>query len=267
MLVARTCQLYPQATGSVIVGKFFRIMSKWHWPNPVILKQIETGPMRTWNPAIYRGDQGHLLPIITPAYPSMCATHNVTMSTKAIILREMERAGDIVDKIFTKQLQWKHLFEKHKFFTHDYKYYLSIVATTRTKETQHLWSGLVESKVRTLVGDLDYDEHIKIAHPFNKGFERVHSCNSEEDAEAVKKGDLKFRAANTKTETTDSTNDPSHNAVAQDEGDGIKIKAAGAEESGSANQTATWYTTTYYIGLELNEGVFKAMATCPPLRL
>ena len=54
MLVARVCQLYPQATASVIIGKFFRIISKWGWPQPVILKQIEDGPLqvRVWNPKV-----------------------------------------------------------------------------------------------------------------------------------------------------------------------------------------------------------------------
>lgn len=54
MLVARVCQLYPQASGSVIVGKFFRIMNKWSWPQPVLLKQIEDGPlqMKVWNPKV-----------------------------------------------------------------------------------------------------------------------------------------------------------------------------------------------------------------------
>lgn len=56
MLVARVCQLYPHATGSVIVGKFFRIMNKWAWPQPVLLKPIEDGPlqMKVWNPKVGR---------------------------------------------------------------------------------------------------------------------------------------------------------------------------------------------------------------------
>lgn len=56
MLVARVCQLYPHATGSVIVGKFFRIMNKWAWPQPVLLKPIEDGPlqMKVWNPKVSR---------------------------------------------------------------------------------------------------------------------------------------------------------------------------------------------------------------------
>jgi poly(A) polymerase len=54
MLVARVCQLYPQATSSTIILKFFRIMEKWQWPQPVLLKQITTGKLavRVWNPRV-----------------------------------------------------------------------------------------------------------------------------------------------------------------------------------------------------------------------
>lgn len=55
MLVARVCQLYPKAVGSIILGKFFRIIGKWNWPQPVLLKQIEDGPLpdaRIWNPKV-----------------------------------------------------------------------------------------------------------------------------------------------------------------------------------------------------------------------
>ena len=54
MLVARVCQLYPQAAAAVVVGKFFRIMSAWAWPQPVLLKEIESGPLqvRVWNPSV-----------------------------------------------------------------------------------------------------------------------------------------------------------------------------------------------------------------------
>lgn len=55
MLVARICQLYPKATSSTVVLKFFRIMEKWQWPMPVLLKPIEGGPLqaRTWNPKVH----------------------------------------------------------------------------------------------------------------------------------------------------------------------------------------------------------------------
>ena len=61
MLVARVCQLYPHATSSTILDKFFRIIGKWPWPSPVLLKAIEDGPLnaRVWNPKVdmSKGDQ------------------------------------------------------------------------------------------------------------------------------------------------------------------------------------------------------------------
>jgi poly(A) polymerase Pap1 len=38
-----------------------------------------------------RRDQAHRMPVITPAYPSMCSTHNITASTMSIIRNEMLR--------------------------------------------------------------------------------------------------------------------------------------------------------------------------------
>jgi poly(A) polymerase len=58
MLVARVCQLYPKATSSTVVLKFFRIMEKWQWPTPVLLKTPQLQPkgggsnVRVWNPKV-----------------------------------------------------------------------------------------------------------------------------------------------------------------------------------------------------------------------
>ncbi|MCJ1266017.1 polynucleotide adenylyltransferase [Lobaria immixta] len=261
MLVARVCQLYPNATGSVIIGKFFRIIGNWGWPQPVLLKTIEDGPLqvRVWNPKVYNGDRFHLMPIITPAYPSMCATHNITMSTKTIIIRELGRGGDITDKIFLGQLQWKDLFAKHSFFTDGYKYYLSIIAASRSKDAQHVWSGLVESKVRLLVSNLETQGSIQVARPFNKGFDRVHHCKDENEIEAVIGGDLKYQATDIKTETTDANKDPKHNAAAEGGADGMTMPDGSFEVSVNGHEVFSIYTTTYYIGIELVQDATKSL--------
>ncbi|KAL3482013.1 Poly(A) polymerase central domain-containing protein [Aspergillus californicus] len=246
MLVARVCQLYPQATGSVIVGKFFRIMNKWAWPQPVLLKPIEDGPLQM---KIYHGDRFHLMPIITPAYPSMCATHNISLSTKSVILRELQRGGDIVDKIWAKQATWNDLFERHTFFTQDYKYYISITASSKTKEAESVWSGLVESKVRHMVGALDRKATIAVSHPFPKGFERTHLVSSEEEAEAVKNGSLKYQDKGIRTETTDETKDVAHQAAALSGREDTEVPVA--TENAVNGDSRIIYTTTYYLGLEL----------------
>lgn len=187
------------------------------------------------------------MPIITPAYPSMCATHNVSMSTKSVLLRELKRGGDIVDRIFTGQLQWSDLFARHTFFSKDYKYYLSITSSSTNKEAQSVWSGLVESKLRHLVGALDKKASIEVAHPFPKGFERVHVCKDGKQIEAAKSGSTQYQEKGTKTETTDQTNDPTHLAAAQDNTDNMHMP--GLQQS--ADQENHIFTTTYYIGLDL----------------
>lgn len=54
MLTARICQLYPNATASTIVCKFFVIFSRWNWPDPVLLKPIEHGTLDlpVWDPEV-----------------------------------------------------------------------------------------------------------------------------------------------------------------------------------------------------------------------
>ncbi|KAJ5312075.1 hypothetical protein N7508_002905 [Penicillium antarcticum] len=233
--------------------KFFRIMNKWSWPQPVLLKPIEDGPlqMKVWNPKIYHGDRFHLMPIITPAYPSMCATHNISLSTKAVILRELQRGGDMVDKIFMKQLSWNDLFTRHTFFTKDYKYYISITASSKTKEAESAWSGLVESKLRHLVGALDRKPIIAVAHPFPKGFERIHTIANEQQMEAVKNGSTQYQAKGTKTEMTDETKDAVHQAAIQNTLENAEVPEPNESQTKPEPDGHTVYTTTYYIGLEL----------------
>ena len=54
------------------------------------------------------------MPIITPAYPSMCATHNVSQSTFTVMVSEFKRGMDVVEKIFNKEAKWKESNHKHK---------------------------------------------------------------------------------------------------------------------------------------------------------
>jgi poly(A) polymerase len=170
------------------------------------------------------------------------------MSTKAVILRELKHGGDIVDKIFLGSLQWSDLFTRHTFFSQDYKYYLSITSSSSNKDAQSVWSGLVESKLRHLVGALDRKSTIEIAHPFPKGFERIHLCKTDKEIELVKNGSTLYQEKGTKTETTDQTKDPTHVAAAQNEIDNINIPAAYQQNGDDGHKL---YTTTYYIGLEL----------------
>lgn len=190
MLVARICQLYPRAVGATIVNRFFYIYTRWNWPQPVMLTPIEDGPLqvRVWNPKLYPQDRAHRMPIITPAYPSMCATHNITVSTQKVIMQELQRGNAIVQDIMAGTKKWSHFFEKHKFFSH-YKYYIKVTASTMGSAEQHIvWSGFVESKLRFLVQKLEVTPNIELAHPFNKAFELQLHCADHAEALRIADG-------------------------------------------------------------------------------
>ncbi|XP_043929547.1 poly(A) polymerase alpha [Protopterus annectens] len=136
MLVARTCQLYPNAIASTLVHKFFLVFSKWEW----VVKLV--------NPS----DRYHLMPIITPAYPQQNSTYNVSISTRMVMVEEFKRGLAITDEILQNKAEWSKLFDAPNFFQ-KYKHYIVLIASAPTVK-QHLeW---VSTKLSTL-HDCSYD--------------------------------------------------------------------------------------------------------------
>ncbi|GAA5878168.1 hypothetical protein JCM3774_004317 [Rhodotorula dairenensis] len=197
-------------------------MHQWQWPAPVLLKPIEEGPLQVpvWNPKLYPSDRSHRMPIITPAYPSMCSTHNVTLSTQQIMTAEFKRAAEIVDKVFVGTAKWAELFQPHDFFS-KYRYYLQITASSSNADVQLKWSGTVESRIRQLVMKLEYVDTLLLAHPFVKSFDRTNYCLNEEEQRAVSIGEVPVEVEK-RTEKD------------LKEGEGGVV-----------------YTTTFYIGLQI----------------
>ncbi|XP_040407365.1 poly(A) polymerase gamma isoform X1 [Cygnus olor] len=165
MLVARTCQLYPNALASTLVNKFFLVFSKWEWPNPVLLKQPEESNLNlpVWDPRVNPADRYHVMPIITPAYPQQNSTYNVSTSTRAVMVEEFKHGLAVTNEILQGKLDWPKLLEPPNFFQ-KYKHYIVLTASTYTEEHHLEWVGLVESKIRVLVGNLERNEFINIAH-------------------------------------------------------------------------------------------------------
>jgi poly(A) polymerase len=46
--------LYPNAAPNVVLARFFSIYSRWRWPTPVLLRELDGGanPQRVWNPQL-----------------------------------------------------------------------------------------------------------------------------------------------------------------------------------------------------------------------
>ncbi|KAM9599646.1 poly(A) polymerase gamma-like [Morphnus guianensis] len=171
VLVARTCQLYPNALASTLVNKFFLVFSGWEWPKPVLLKQQEESNLNlpVWDPRVNPSDRYHVMPIITPAYPQQNSTYNVSTSTRAVMVEEFKHGLAVTNEILQGKSDWSKLFEPLNFFQ-KYKHYIVLTASASTEEHHLEWVGLVESKIRVLVGNLERNEFISVAHVTPQSF-------------------------------------------------------------------------------------------------
>lgn len=166
---ARICQMYPNMCSYDIVCKFFEVFSTWKWPQPVqISSNIDHNyNFKIWDPKTYPADKYHKMPVITPVYPSMCSTYNVTQSTFNVMNYEFLRGFEICKSEFNldKLFEYSAYFRKYKRFIE--------INISATKEFYKMWEGYIESKIRILSTKLENMENINAAVPFPKAFKVV----------------------------------------------------------------------------------------------
>jgi poly(A) polymerase len=118
------------------------------------------------------------MPIITPAYPSMCSTHNVTLSTQSIMTAEFKRGRPKSSRFVRRDLT------DHR-ASYTWQPLKSLIECLQLK-----WAGTVEHRLRQLVMKLEYVDTLVLAHPFIKGFDRINYCIDEVEQRAVSIGEV-----------------------------------------------------------------------------
>ncbi|CAL5215259.1 unnamed protein product [Lathyrus oleraceus] len=173
LLVARICQLYPNALPNILVSRFFRVYTQWQWPNPVMLCEIREDclGLRIWDPRKHPSDKNHRMPIITPAYPCMNSSYNVSSSTLRIMTEEFKRGGEICEDMEAKKkADWDTLFESFPFFE-AYKNYLQIDISAENPDDLRNWKGWVMSRLRQLTLKIERDtDGMLQCHPHPQDF-------------------------------------------------------------------------------------------------
>ncbi|KAK9817001.1 hypothetical protein WJX72_008108 [[Myrmecia] bisecta] len=161
ILVAYICKLYPRGAPSTIVSRFFRVYSQWRWPTPVMIRSIEKDlvlTLQVWDPRENYRDRAHLMPIITPSYPAMNSSYNVSASTLEVMQEEFARGERICSEILASpsdQVDWAKLLEPDNFFD-KYKNYLQVEVVAPNEEDFITWEGWVQSRLRQLVLKVEY---------------------------------------------------------------------------------------------------------------
>ena len=168
ILVAYVSRLYPTASPATLVSRFFKVMASWRWPTPILLRPIERDVslgMPVWDPRENPRDRAHLMPIVTPAYPAMNSSYNVSECTLGAMLDEFRRGDALCGEILapsngratvgaatptTTTTPWQRLTEPYPFFT-SFKHYLQVDISARDAETYEAWEGWVTSRMRLLI--------------------------------------------------------------------------------------------------------------------
>jgi len=136
IMVAIICKIFPNLEPNKLLYYFFEYYMKWDWNyrNPLMLVPVSHEIKFSLSPDLfYRENRDHLMPVLTPAYPAMNSTHNVSHSTKEAMMTEFEKGFKIVEALIkrdevTKQkvypdLSWNRLFKKFHFFS-AYKHFI-----------------------------------------------------------------------------------------------------------------------------------------------
>mmetsp|Transcript_9883 Transcript_9883/g.15206 ORF Transcript_9883/g.15206 Transcript_9883/m.15206 type:complete len:664 (+) Transcript_9883:37-2028(+) len=177
ILVAKVCKQHPDALPSTLLRIFFHTYAHWRWPAPVTLGDIVTTPppgvlpLPVWNPKQNPRDGTHIMPIITPAYPSMNSSYNVGIPQLRRIQMEMCEADQIVASIEAGTSTWSQLYQGNDFFRrHSNFLQINITANNRAEFLE--WFRLCESRLRILIACLESPEYGVQAYPFAKFFDR-----------------------------------------------------------------------------------------------
>ncbi|KAF9405722.1 hypothetical protein HW555_013659 [Spodoptera exigua] len=164
MLVAYTCQLYPDSLPSTLVHKFFCVLAQWKWPQLARQKHSKAITMFPfWDSAVDVSHFFESMRIVTPLYPEHTSTFNMSKSTRTIVMEEIKIGLTATVDILLNKRGWADLFESTEFFS-QYKYYLVLMASFVSPEDQLQGRELVESKIPNLIQSLDGNSQISLAH-------------------------------------------------------------------------------------------------------
>lgn len=157
ILVARVCQLYPNAAPSMLVYSFFQLWSAWQWTTPVMLVPIvdEGLPgMRVWDERVNKAERYQLMKILTPAYPAQNSTFNVSVSTLEVLKAEFKRGKEVTKMILLNTAKWEQLWCSLNFLE-KYKHYLMVTISAKNEDDFKKWEGWVGSRIKLLIQGIE----------------------------------------------------------------------------------------------------------------
>lgn len=146
LMAGYICLCYPNACASIIIARFFSTFRHWPDRKPVKLTATKTGGAlshKVWAPKKKKKrDAGAILPILTPSYPSDNAGFNISVCSKSILDKELERGHWIILACDTKPLDLDKLAAPLPFLSAvAFTTYVKITVAASNQAELAAWSG------------------------------------------------------------------------------------------------------------------------------
>lgn len=162
--MAYTCILYPKASTTRLLLRFFRTLRSFPWPQALYLCEVQEDSvgLKVWDKwkhadDIMKGDpRAECMPIITPAYPAMNSSFSVSLATREVLLEEFIFAENVCKILSTNvscPAEWANLLTPYPFFT-TFKNFLKIEVSAVNYEELKKWDGFVQSRIRNLTNEI-----------------------------------------------------------------------------------------------------------------
>ena len=108
--------------------------------------------------------------LLTPSYPSYNAAYTLTASSFYCIVQELELGYKITKDIIEGSQEWQELFLDIDFFQ-SYRYLINVTIQASSINEYETWQGLVFSRIKFLLQDIECNYPRPIAVIYSKPFD------------------------------------------------------------------------------------------------
>ena len=155
ILCAKIFQLHPKLAPLHLLERFLYIFShEWDWDKwPVkIVEDISEDFGSGSKPTLVRQ---RFMYIMTPAWPQMNSSYNVSFSSREVMLKMMRESHKaLTAQLETGALDVQRFYLPFEFFR-EHDQYLEITIVGREEDQFLLWKGYIEAKLRYLTEELE----------------------------------------------------------------------------------------------------------------
>ncbi|XP_055332216.1 poly(A) polymerase type 3-like [Paramacrobiotus metropolitanus] len=149
ILVAHICRVNAGMSVRKHVKSFFKEFSEWNWQSrPVNINQADNPYNHIEG---FVGLDAYMMPIITPCKPYQNSSFNVTRTTFHNIRQEMRSALAVLradNHVWADVLATRNPLDEYEMF-------LTVISTAKCESSLHRWRGVVESKLRPMLPNLE----------------------------------------------------------------------------------------------------------------